>query len=51
MDNNLDDLENIILKEFMHEDSAQDGNFDGSISIADCGDCLRRCKKLSLTPF
>lgn len=47
MENNMSDLEAVILKEFAHEDTDD----TGEITIQQCEDALKRCKKLNLTPF
>lgn len=47
MDSNMTEIEYFIRSEFAKEDK----NDSGVISIQACGEALRRCKKLNLTPF
>ena len=47
MDNNKDNLQEALLLEFLSSDQQR----TGFISIYDASKCLRRCKKLALTPF
>ena len=47
MESNMSDLESHIIKEFAMEDTDD----TGIISVQQCGEALRRCKKLNLTPF
>jgi Ca2+-binding EF-hand superfamily protein len=47
MESNMSDLEMYINQEMAMEDKDD----TGVISIQQCGEALRRCKKLNLTPF
>lgn len=47
MESNMNDLEMYIRQEFAKEDKDD----TGIISVQQCGEALRRCKKLNLTPF
>lgn len=47
MENKMDDIEINIRKEF----AKYDHDDTGVISIQDCGEALKKCKQLNLTPF
>jgi len=47
MESNMSDLESFMNMEFAKEDTDD----SGLISIQKCGEALKRCKKLNLTPF